>query len=136
MTDTTEIEVKPKRKRRTNAEILADQVAKDAQRKRIRRSKAQIEADNAAEAAKRAEIAAARVAHIPQKKPIVFKKVVTLLVDNFWVYGEYHPAGKVIKIVEGSKEFGLSFDREGNFIFDKTPEEQLELWGVVKYEVH
>lgn len=135
---TTEIvepteQVKPKR--RTNAEILADQVAQRKTRKRVRRTKAQIEADNAAEAKRRAELAEKRAAHIPTPRPIKFKKNVRVLVNNFWAFGNQYNAGDSFTVAEGTREFGLSFDAFGNFVFSKTPEEQLETWGVVKYEV-
>lgn len=120
---------------RSNAEILAADIARRKARKRIRRTKAQIEADNAAEAKRRQELAEKRAARIPTPKPITFKKIVHVLVDKYWQFGQYYNAGDKIKIVEGTREFSLAFNANGEFIFNKSPEDQLAQWGVVKYEV-
>lgn len=100
---------------------------------RVRRTKAQIEADNAAEAKRREELAAERAAAIPTPRRPKFKKTFHFLEDGQTYFGQQWYRGQEVTIVEGSKEFSLAFDREGRFILDLTPEEQIAKWGKVMY---
>lgn len=131
----SEATVKPKRVRRTNAQILADNIEREKGLKRVRRTKAQIAADELAEAKRREELADKRAAHLKAPRAAKFDKTVTFKVDNFWAFGYYWPEGHKIRITEDAPEYELSFDKYNNFIYGLTAEEQIAEWGFVKYEV-
>lgn len=131
----TESNVTGKRRRRTNAEILADSKKERATKKpaRVRRTNAQIAADKAAEDARRAELAAERAAHIPTPKPVKFDETIHFLVDGVTAFGRVFYKGEEIRIVEGTREYSLAFNIYDEFIFRLTPEEQIAAWGVQRY---
>lgn len=101
--------------------------------KRVRRTKAQIEADKAAEQARREELAAARAAAIPAPVAPKFRKVFHLVNDGLTFAGKVWYRGEEIVVEEGTTEFELAFDRKGNFILGKSEVEQIETYGEVKY---
>lgn len=131
----TEANVTGKRRRRTNAEILADSKKERTKKKpaRVRRTNAQIAADEAAEAARREQLAVERAAHIPTPKPIKFDETIHFLVDGVTAFGRVFYKGEEVRIVEGTREYSLAFNIYGEFIFGKTPEEQIARWGVQRY---
>lgn len=119
-----------KRKRRTNAEILADNIAKKKTQKRVRRTKEQIAKDNAAKEAKKLEQEAQKAAaNLP------FSRTVRFLEDGMWAFGYPRKAGETVTITEGTREYGLSFDRDGKFVYGKSAQEQIAQHGRVKYEI-
>lgn len=103
--------------------------------KRVRRTKAQIAADEKAEREKLEKLAAERAAKIPAPKIDPWKRTVHFLVEGYTACGKVWEKGDTLVILEDSPEFRLSFDAYSNFIFDKSPEEQLEKWGEVRYVV-
>lgn len=116
----TEPTKKP-RVRRTKAQIEADRLA--AQKpKRVRRTRAQIEADNAKAAAQP-----------PVKPKEKFDKTFHFLTDGVTAFGKVWYRGEEVRIVEGSREYGLAFNKLGDFIFNLTPMEQYVQWGEIRY---
>lgn len=138
-------EAATKRRKRTNAEILADQIAErkkkeekaaeTGQKKRTRRTRAQIEADKLAEVQRLQEVAEKRAREAIPDPFETFKKIIVVKTDNYWQFGRYYNAGDEIVIVPGTPQYNLSFTSSGKFIFNLTLQEQLDKWGVVKYEV-
>lgn len=113
------------KKKRTNEQILADLVAeRKTPKKRVRRTKVQIARDE--EKKRLAELAA---------RPTPTVKVVRFLVSDFNAFGKLWKAGEEIELAEHTQAYKLAFDKNGDFILDKTPEQQLKLWGKVKYEI-
>jgi hypothetical protein len=132
-------EPRPRRKTRTNAEILADMRAKAAAQQVVvpargkRRTKAQIEADKLAADRRRQELAEEAARHIPAPPKTVFDKTIHFLTDGTTFAGKVWLRGEEVRIREGSREFELAFDLLGNFAFGKSAEEQLAAWGEVRY---
>lgn len=100
---------------------------------RVRRTQAQIAADKLAEAKRIEELAAERAAKIPAPKVEPWSRTVHFLVDGYTACGNVWYYGQELTIREGTAEFELAFDSLGNFIFDKSIEEQLAQWGEVRY---
>jgi hypothetical protein len=117
-----------KRRRRTNQEILADLVAerKAQPKKRTRRTKAQIARDKELET---------QTKQAPKASSTETHKVVKFLEDDFNAFGNLWNAGEEVAVTEDSAYFKLAFDINGDFILDKSPEEQKQTWGRVRYEV-
>ena len=120
----------PKRRRRTNAEILADNIAK---------KKAKTEAAKATPRSTRKTTpkkAATKPSIKAESEPSPYEgKIIRILKDDYWLFGTAYNKGDIIPIKSNKREYHLSFDRNGTFIFNKTPERQRELWGEVRYEV-
>lgn len=117
----------PKRRRRTNDEILAELKAeRSVPKKRVRRTKAQIARDN-----EKARLAAEEAEAAKKAK----YKVVTFLENDFNAFGRQWSRGQEAHVRPGSYFHQLAYDKNGNFILDKTPEEQKKAWGRVRYEV-
>lgn len=100
---------------------------------RVRRTKAQIEADKLAEQARIQKLAEEKLARLPVPKPDPWKCTVRFLVEGYTACGAVREKGEILTIVEGTPEYKLSFDAYNNFIFNKTPEQQMEQWGEVRY---
>ena len=128
------------RRKRTSSEILAAQIeakrAREAEGRPIvpkkRRTNAQIEADRLALEQRIAEEAERKVAHsvLPRSK----RRTVTVhfLLDAVvtdYVNGKVFYRGEELTLTEGTPEWDLYVDRYGNFLFDKTVDEQYEEYG-------
>lgn len=135
----------PTRRKRTNAEILADMKAEraSAPKKRHRRTKAEIARDAAHERRMRAVAAVKARAEAepvreatsapsgsdePRKTTVYFKEQMTAL-GFVWEPGQW------VVLEEGGRLNNLAYDRNGKFIFDQTPDEQVATAGRVRYEV-
>lgn len=145
MTETT------KRRRRTNAEILEDLKKERAEReaaaaarkltqkgsstptKRVRRTRAQIDADKKAEADARERLAQQRAEKIPAPKQPQFKHTYEIVSGAKTFMGEVWGPGERITIEEGTAEFEAAFDKNGNFVFGLSEDEQKAKYGEVRY---
>lgn len=102
--------------------------------KRVRRTNAQIEADRVAEQRRREELAAERASSIPMPMSPKFRKVYHVVCEGGLTFaGKVWYRGEEIVIEEGTQEFALAFDRKNRFIFDKSENEQIEAYGEVRY---
>jgi len=79
---------------------------------------------------RKAAEAAQKAANPPKKRYRI-----TFFVYGFTAFGNVWSPGETAVITEGTPQYGLAFDSNGNFIFGKTPSEQKKLWNEVRYQV-
>ena len=122
-------ETAPK-KRRSNAEILeALKAERKAPKKRVRRTNTQIARDNRLAEKKAQEQSQ------PQEQPEGNKVTVITFHKDMIALGNSWKAGSKLALTESSGYTKRAYDKEGNLVLNKSPEEQRAAWGEVRYSV-